>query len=183
MTLRLRVATEADLDRLLAILNGAVIWLQQRGLDQWGGCPWQADELRPSLEAGTLYLAEAGGGPPIATMTLDARPDFDFWTAEDDPQSGLYLSHVAVDRSCRGRGIGSWLLDEATRKAAHDGKKWLRLDAWKTNTQLHVYYRRHGFQQLRTVHVPGRNSGTLFQRYTTATPVVVAPKLRLTESS
>ncbi|MEU1238593.1 GNAT family N-acetyltransferase, partial [Micromonospora aurantiaca] len=74
------------------------------------------------------------------------------------------LSHLAVDRSFSGHGVGAWMLNQAAQRAAHGGKKWLRLDAWKTNTRLHAYYRHHGFQQLRTVHVPGRGSGTLFQR-------------------
>ncbi|MFI7431900.1 hypothetical protein ACIBPB_33560 [Micromonospora sp. NPDC049836] len=91
VTHRLRLAADADLDGLITILNGAVTWLQQQGLDQWGGWPWHAEELRPNIEAGVLWLAEARDGIPIATMTLDDVPDKDFWTPADDPTSALYL--------------------------------------------------------------------------------------------
>jgi ribosomal protein S18 acetylase RimI-like enzyme len=58
---RLRKATEADLEALVAILDGAVAWLGQRGLDQWAGSPWRADELRPGLATGGLRVAETAG--------------------------------------------------------------------------------------------------------------------------
>ncbi|TDC44166.1 GNAT family N-acetyltransferase [Micromonospora sp. KC213] len=81
-----------------------------------------------------LLLAETGDGVPITTMTLDDVPDKDFWTPADHPTSALYLSHLAVDRSFSGHGVGTWMLNQAAQRAAHGGKKWLRLDAWKTNT-------------------------------------------------
>ncbi|GAB7045290.1 GNAT family N-acetyltransferase [Catenuloplanes indicus] len=171
---RLRPATEADLDRLLAVLNGAVTWLRQRGVDQWGGEPWHAAELRPGLKAGALYLAESREAVPVATMTLDDVADEDFWSPEDDLSAALYLRHLAVDRALSGRGIGSWMLGQAARHAARRGKEWLRLDASKTNTRLHAYYRQQGFQQLRTVHVPNRASGARFQRCAASRPASAA---------
>lgn len=55
-------------------------------------------------------------------------------------------------------------------QAARAGKTWLRLDAWRTNTALHDYYRRHGFTDVRIVDLPWRGSGALFQR-PAATPL------------
>ncbi|WP_446214601.1 GNAT family N-acetyltransferase [Micromonospora sp. IBSANI012] len=165
---RMRPAGQADLDALLAILNGAVKWLQRQDLDQWGGHPWHAEELRPSIDAGTLHLAETTSGIPVATMNLDEQPDKDFWRPADDPGAALYLRHLAVERTRSGHGIGAWMMDQATGHARHARKTWLRLDAWRTNTRLHGYYRQHGFQHVRTVDVPGRGSGALFQRSTTA---------------
>lgn len=49
-------------------------------------------------------------------------------------------------------------------RAAEEGAEWVRLDAWRTNTALHAYYLRHGFEHLRTVERAHRNSGALFQR-------------------
>ncbi|MCX4387635.1 hypothetical protein OG777_11920 [Micromonospora peucetia] len=41
---------------------------------------------------------------------------------------------------------------------------YLRLNAWKANAALHCYYLGQGFRHVRTVDVPGRNSGALFER-------------------
>lgn len=104
------------------------------------------------------------GGAPVGTMTLRETPPAGFWDLVDDPADGLYLSRLAVDRRFAGRGLGAWLLDAAGGEAAALGKAWLRLDAWKTNTRLHAYYRRQGFRLVGTVEVAGHGSGALFQR-------------------
>ena len=56
------------------------------------------------------------------------------------------------------------MLDWAADLAAGRGLTWLRLDAWRTSDRLHAYYRRHGFTHMRTVDLPHRGSGAIFQR-------------------
>ncbi|MBB4689050.1 GNAT family N-acetyltransferase [Amycolatopsis jiangsuensis] len=165
MQLQLRPATEDDVDALLSILNTAIPWLTERGLDQWYGVPWRAEELTPGIAAGIVHLV-SDGATPVATMTLNPDADPAFWQPADEPRCALYLTHFGVDRSRGGQGIGTWMIDQAAHRAAGDGKQWLRLDAWKSNTALHAYYRRQGFRHLRTVDVPGRGTGALFQRPT-----------------
>jgi ribosomal protein S18 acetylase RimI-like enzyme len=185
---RLRKAAETDLEALVAILDGAVAWLGRRGLDQWAGSPWRADELRPGLATGALRVAETRAGAdepsratagtppasldagaarsdgvprPVATMTLGEDPA-SHWRPADDLAAALYLSHLAVDRCLAGRGVGAWLLDEAAHEAARRGKRLLRLDAWTSNTRLHDYYRGQGFRLVRIAGHSG--SGALFER-------------------
>lgn len=71
---------------------------------------------------------------------------------------------MVVDRSAAGRDVGGKLLDWAESLAAARGRKWLRLDAWRTNEQLHAYYRRQGFTRFKVVDLSHRGSGALFQR-------------------
>jgi len=52
----------------------------------------------------------------------------------------------------------------AAEMAADAGKQWLRQDAGRTNEDLHAYYRRLGFDHIRTVELPHCGSGALFQR-------------------
>ncbi|WP_328443159.1 GNAT family N-acetyltransferase [Amycolatopsis sp. NBC_00438] len=126
---------------------------------------WARPVVAEERESARLGVAETpGAAQAVATMTLHDEPPEGFWLAEDDPSAALYLSHLAVDRRFAGRGVGTWLLDEAEREAVRRGKVWLRLDAWKTNTRLHAYYLRHGFRPVRIADVPGRGSGALFQR-------------------
>ncbi|MEU7789938.1 GNAT family N-acetyltransferase [Amycolatopsis sp. NPDC049159] len=133
-------------------------------MDQWAGAPWRADELRPGLATGALRVAEtAGPAPvPVATMTLGEEAA-SFWRPADEPAAALYVSHLAVDRAAAGHGVGAWLLDEAAEEAARRGKRWLRLDAWKSNARLHAYYRRSGFRLVRIADGAG-GSGALFER-------------------
>ncbi|WP_392965462.1 hypothetical protein [Streptomyces sp. LN245] len=56
----------------------------------------------------------------------------------------LCVHRMAVSRGAAG-GIGATILDWAGGHAAAQGKKWLRLDAWKDNEGLHRYYKAVGF--------------------------------------
>jgi hypothetical protein len=76
---------------------------------------------------------------------------------------------MIVPRRAAGDDIGGRLLDWTSDLAVSTARRWLRLDAWKTNIALHGYYERHGFAHVRTVSLPHRGSGALFQRLTAGT--------------
>lgn len=162
MTLLLRRAVPGDLDVVVALVEHAARWLGQRGLDQWQYPPRVA-RIAHGVDAGEVYLLEEDD-QPIATITVDEHADPEFWTPADQPDTALYVHRMVVTRNAAGRGIGAALLDWASQRAQHSGKTWLRLDAWRTNTGLHAYYRSRGFQPIRTVTLPHRGSGALFQR-------------------
>jgi ribosomal protein S18 acetylase RimI-like enzyme len=173
LTLTLRRAEAADLPAVLALLAEAAAWLNARGVRQWptGGFP--ASRIEPLIAAGTLYVVEGeAGGPlgdgpaagPIATIALDGYADPEFWTAEDRPEDAYYVHKLCTARACSGLGIGRALLDWAGRRTLADGLRRLRLDCAKTNAALQGYYRSLGFRHVRTVDLPHRASGALFER-------------------
>lgn len=189
LSLTLRRADRADLPAALALLAEAAGWLNERGVRQWpvGGFP--AARIEPLIAAGTLYVLEAGGGRAgglgdledleglkdadgrlgggaalVATMALDGHADPEFWTPDDRPQAAYYVHKLCTSRSCAGLGLGRALLDWATLRALADGLRWLRLDCAKANPGLQGYYRSLGFRHVRTVDLPHRASGALFQR-------------------
>ncbi|MBG0567910.1 GNAT family N-acetyltransferase [Actinoplanes sp. NEAU-A11] len=148
----------------------ASAWLAQKGSDQWQ--PMQTgrlsiDHVRSgiarSIAKGECFIV-LDDQEPIGTITLDSFADPEFWTDEDDPGSALYVHRMIVKRSHAGRGIGGQLLHWANDRAKKAGRRWLRLDAWRTNPTLHEYYRSQGFEQVRVVDLPHRGSGALFQR-------------------
>ncbi len=101
----------------------------------------------------------------MGTVTVQRQADLEWW-ADDDPESALYVHDLAVSRAAAGQSVGAQLLNWAGRLAARSEKPWLRLEAWKTNSVLHRYYLNQGFELLRIVDLPHRNSGALFQRPT-----------------
>ncbi|MEU6669550.1 GNAT family N-acetyltransferase [Streptomyces sp. NPDC046727] len=163
----IQAARPGDLEQVEALWMEARRWLAGRGLDQWQYPPrrWRWVE---AIEAGDCHLV-LRAGRPVATITVDERADPEWWSA-DDPSSALYVHDLAVSRAVAGQALGARLLDWASALAARRGKRWLRLDAWKTNGPLHRYYLEQGFALLRIVDLPHRNSGALFQRPATAPP-------------
>jgi len=182
----LRRATDGDLDGVLALLAETAGWLNGRGVRQWPADGFPAGRITPLIGGGVLYLLErqdgeqgpdldrADGhgredrrvreGRPVATLALDGHADPEFWSRGDDPGSALYVHKLAVARDHAGTGLGEALLDWAGLRALALGKRWLRLDCSKDNSRLQDYYRGQRFAHLRTVDLPHRASGALFQR-------------------
>jgi ribosomal protein S18 acetylase RimI-like enzyme len=163
--LTLRRATENDLPTVLTLLAEAAKWLNAAGVRQWPDGGFPAARIEPIIEQGTMYLLDDGIDPvPAATMAVDGHADPEFWTRNDRPGDALYVHKLAVSRAYSGQGLGEVLLDWAVGRVAEEGRRWLRLDCAKDNPRLQAYYRRLGFRHVRTVDLPHRASGALFER-------------------
>jgi len=156
-------ATVDDLGVVLGVLNEAAAWLHGRGLDQWPD-GFGAARIGPYIARGEVWLVRDDDGRAVATVRLTAEADPAFWTAAERAELALYMSNLAIVRTRAGAGLGALVLRWAGDYAARLGYAWVRADAWRTNARLHAYYRGHGWEHLRTVTVPGRRSGALFQR-------------------
>ena len=170
--LALRRAEAADLKGVLTLLADTAEWLYSRGVRQWPRGGFGPERIEPLIEERVLYLVDDelryleldDTMPPVATIALDGHADPEFWTMADDPRAALYVHKLAVARPWSGSGLGDALLDWAGTAAYDAGLPWLRLDCAKSNPRLQDYYRRRGFRHLRTVDLPHRSSGALFQR-------------------
>lgn len=170
--LTLRRAEPADLRGVLTLLADTADWLLSQGVRQWPRGGFGAERISPLIASGVLYVLDdelrylepEDGAPPVATMALDGAADAEFWTAADAPWDALYVHKLAVARPWSGAGLGHALLDWAGSAVRDAGLSWLRLDCAKANPRLQGYYRSRGFRHVRTVDLPHRASGALFQR-------------------
>ena len=162
--LTIRKADADDAKDVAALIKEAVAWLARLGADQWQGPQFgDPDRIMISLGQGTTW-AVCADGSLIGCVTLDESADPEFWSGSDNPASALYLHRMVVARTRAHEKVGSAILDWASQQAAARGKQWLRLDAWSSNSRLHAYYERQGFQNVRTLRLSHRGSGALFQR-------------------
>jgi ribosomal protein S18 acetylase RimI-like enzyme len=172
VTFLLRRATEEDVPAMVGLRREAEDWLAARGIEQWTQ-KWTSvgdEKLARAARQRRAWVVD-NNDAVAATVTLGG-PDEDLWQIEDGP--ALYLYKLMVARAHAGTGIGAAILDWACDRAARHGYPVLRLDIWPNNHGLAAYYQRHGFQHVRTVTVPGRDTGALFER-----PAAVAPLPRL----
>ena len=153
-------ATPADLATILGFRSEASAWLRERGIDQWSN-PFPPEGILATIEAGETWMAW-DGATPVATITVAREGEPELWNEEERAQPAIYCHKLSVARACSGRGLGAELLDWAGGTAYEEGRRWLRLDAWDTNSSLHRYYRDHGFRFVRMADRPP--SGALFQR-------------------
>ncbi|MEU4686798.1 GNAT family N-acetyltransferase [Streptomyces xinghaiensis] len=161
-SITVRPAEPSEVETIASMWREASRWLKAMGSDQWQYPP-DTVKISRDVRQGTAYIAHRGA-TYLGTITVDESADPDFWTDEDKPNDALYGHRIIVLPAAHGERVGSALLDWASVKALEAGKRWFRVDAWKTNEELGRYYERCGFQHVRTVDLPHRRSGALYQR-------------------
>jgi len=125
-----------------AIVQEAASWLAATGRAMWGPEDYTPEALRPSIEAGELYLAKVNG-EPVGTMILQWE-DPVYWP--DVPRGeSAFVHRLAVKRSAAGKGISGALLDWAKGAARQAGRKYLRLDCDPERPRLCAFYESAGF--------------------------------------
>ena len=141
-------------------------WLRTKGTDQWSD-PETGEKAiakwRASIDEGRAWVVVGERDEVLATVSR-GPVDRDFWRDADRPETALYLYKLIVARDASGRHLGTRVIDWMCRLAALEGRTWVRIDTWRTNTGLHDYYERLGFRHVRTEEPSHRRSGWLAQR-------------------
>jgi GNAT superfamily N-acetyltransferase len=161
----LRRATLDDQDAVWALILHTIQWLRSIGSDQWSTWrTWRGPDgkIARAITGGHMWLL-LDGDDLVGTVTIEPDGDTDFWTPDELAEPALYLSKLAIRRDHAGSELGALLLAFARALAYQQGAQWVRLDAWRTNPKLHAYYTDRGWQYVRDVEQPWRNSGRLYQ--------------------
>ncbi|MDJ0342798.1 GNAT family N-acetyltransferase [Streptomyces sp. H10-C2] len=165
--MKIITASLDDIPRLQQFRTDAAAWLTARGSDQWS-TPYPEDLLHKSIVAGHVYLIFCESSQdPEATVTVDSKADPALWRPEEVLEPALYVHKLTLAQPGRRGGLGARILDWCGDRGARSGARWLRLDAWTTNTGLHRYYQHQGFEHVRTVYAADAfGSGWVAQRPT-----------------
>lgn len=144
-------------------------WLRQRGSDQWSDPETGSRAIskwHESIDEGRAWVILSQDGDVIGTVSRGPA-DTDFWHQNDQLHTAFYLYKLIISRRMAGSGLGSLVLDWASRVAALEGRRWIRIDCWRTAHGLQKYYEDLGFTHVRTETPAHRKSGWLAQRPST----------------
>ena len=164
----LRLAGAADFEAVRSLLKEASRWLGTKNTDQWA-VPWPDENgrntnIRRAIRSGRTWIVLDGGAKPAATLTTSPN-HHGIWPETNGSEPAVYVRRITVSRLYAGLGLGSQLLDWAGLRANRDyGARWIRVDVWTTNTELHEYYRRQGFHYCGLCEIAGYPSAALFQK-------------------
>jgi ribosomal protein S18 acetylase RimI-like enzyme len=163
----LRRADPGDFAAVRNLLREASRWLRTKDTDQWA-VPWpdesgRNENIRRAIAAGRTWILWCG---EQVAATLTASPDdHKIWPEEIRHEKAVYVRRIAVSRRYARLGLGGQLLDWAGLRAEREySARWIRVDVWTTNTELHDYYRRQGFVYCGLSLVPDYPSAALFQK-------------------
>ena len=146
MDLSIRTADESELAEVIGILAECSAWLKAKGIIQWPDRFPEAP-LLSAIGRGEIFVATEAD-TPVATVTLQWR-DPAFW---GDRADAAFIHRLAVRRSHA--GVGSQLLEWASRQALSHDRSFVCLDCLSTNLRLRRYYEDLGFQQVGEVSGP-----------------------------
>lgn len=169
--MRLDLATPDDFPAVLGLIEDARRWLKELGKDQWAE-PWPSEKQRDArvlkgLQDKKTWVVRRGDSA-VATVTMANWHNPKVWASEgatcDLTERAVYLHRLITSRKYAGHGLGEWLINWAAPRArARYGAKWVRIDVWTTNTDLHAYYQNLGFESCGRCPDPTYPSGALFQ--------------------
>jgi ribosomal-protein-alanine N-acetyltransferase len=101
--------------------------------------PWSPGTFRNLLhrDGAELWVAEQLGREGLVGYYV-------LWCVEDQAE----LANIAVDETCRGRGVGSLLLDHALHLARSRGGESIYLEVRVSNATAAAMYESRGFEQI-----------------------------------
>lgn len=164
-----RRAVPRDHETVRSLHEAAPQWLEGKSTDQWAA-PWPDENglnkrIQGAIQAGQTWIAW-DGARPAAILTADPN-DHGIWSARQRNEPAVYIRRLVVSREYAGHGLGGQLLDWAGLRASREyGARFMRVDVWTTNTELHDYYRRQGFKYWGLSPEPEYPSAVLFQKPT-----------------
>jgi GNAT superfamily N-acetyltransferase len=164
--------TEEDLRVVLGLIEDARRWLPTKGTDQWAKpYPDEDSKLRrvkERIKRGETWIVWHGN-VPAATVTIVTKRNTKVWSPEacvcDLSDRAVFVHRLITARDYAGLGLGAALIDWAGIRGRNKyGAKWIRIDVWTTNIELHKYYMGTGFEHCGTYVHPRYPSGALFQK-------------------
>jgi len=171
--MRIELANASEhLGTILGLIEDAREWLWTKDTDQWAS-PWPTEAARNArvlkgLEGEKTWIVW-DGDIPAATATITTQRNAAVWSRStctcDLGERAVFVHRLIVARKYAGRGLGAELIDWAGLRGQRlYGAKWIRIDVWSTNTDLHKYYQNKGFKPCGFCGDPAYPSGALFQK-------------------
>jgi ribosomal protein S18 acetylase RimI-like enzyme len=188
--MKIRPAQAADVAPTLAMFDGIMEWLVDRGrTEQWGTEPWSkqrplVQRIEDRVTRGELRVAvepRAGGGPAdeeipgkeisgeeiLGVIALSGQCS-EYVSPPPEPE--LFINLLGTSRKAKGRNVGGALIDEARAEARRRGVRLVRVDCFAgADGTLRAWYESQGFEAVEpfTVRRPGRPDwpGMLLQQY------------------
>lgn len=170
--MKLRPASERDIDRIMEIIEEGRASLAALGIDQWQGNYPNRSTIRDDISRGDSHVVCLDDGRIAATAVigLDGEPLYDLITdgswltgsTSDNPTYAV-VHRVAVSTTCKGLGVGRFLMTAIEQHAAAVGRLSVRIDTHAGNAPMRKLIERSGYTRCGIVRI-NHNEGTTRER-------------------
>lgn len=146
----LRRAEEKELTIAMELIDQAKAFLKEQGIDQWQtGYPDAACIQRDVTQGKGYFMLDSEAGI-VAYMCIDfdGEPAYDglngTWLTGQDAQYAV-VHRLAVDRSCRGKGLASRAFELIERMCVERAVNSIRIDTDADNAIMKHLLQKNGF--------------------------------------
>lgn len=148
--IQIRVATLADLDAIMQIIEQARLSLHEVGTDQWQyGYPNKA-VLAADIHGLQCFVAESDGViAGLAVLKPGPEKAYEYITGPgwllDSAKPYLVVHRLAVATNNRQRGIASQLVRFAEAMAEQENRSSVRIDTHRGNQPMQRFLEKNGY--------------------------------------
>lgn len=166
--MQFRKATSNDIDDIMDILTHGRRAIAALGIDQWQGGYPHRDIVERDVARRESYVVEDEGAV-IATVMIGFSGEecYDIitdgtWLTQSDSRDPHYavLHRVAVGTRSRGRGVATFLLEEAERIVRAQGFESVRIDTHPGNTPMRKLLEKSGYTACGTIFIAHAEEAT-----------------------
>ncbi|WP_335871676.1 GNAT family N-acetyltransferase [Bacillus sp. 2205SS5-2] len=149
---QIRKGIPADMDRIMAIVQGTIHVMEENQNDQWTEEYPNQEVFRADIYKENLYVAINDQNEPVGMITVDQEqtPEYEYIDWQSNQEA--YIFHrIAVDVKGRGEGIASNLIQHAEKIAVQEGVPYMRTDTYSKNKKAQALFEKNGYKKVGTI--------------------------------
>jgi GNAT superfamily N-acetyltransferase len=153
----MRLATEKDLARIMAIKQDAVQLMTEQGNDQWDATYPTEETFIDYITKGYMYVLEIEG-TIVGMMALVDYEDEEYKTVQWSAEGVEMIIHrLAVAKEATGKGYAKDMIWYAIDKAMKKNMDIIKLDTYFKNKKAQKLFMSMGFDFVGKIHFPQRD--------------------------
>jgi len=163
----IRKSREADLDRLMEIIEEARGTIAALGIEQWQNGYPSREIMEADVAEGASYLVTDGDGI-CGTFALFPGEEPTYrkiyrgsWLTQGDY---VAIHRVAIAVKNRGRGIAEKIMEFSAEYAKKQGTKSLRIDTHPGNVVMRRMLEKNGFSYCGIIHLKNGNERVAYEK-------------------
>lgn len=152
--MKLKKATLADLDTIIAILKDGSNQLAESGVDQWQGDYPSRDQITYDINNGFAYLAQSDDNETVGAIAIVTAPDTSYDTMQgtwlNNSNDYIVIHRVAVHSQHAGHGYATRLFEAVIGNVISDHPeiKSIRIDTHADNKPMQHLIAKMGFTKV-----------------------------------
>lgn len=152
MNMKFRKAKIYDSDKIMAVINNAVIDMEAEGIHQWDCIYPNTDVIKKDIDEGNLYVY-MDEGIIKGLMVLNDFQDEEYKLIKWELDSGrnLVIHRLCIDPSFKGQGLATKFVKFAEEFGRAKNYQSIRLDAFTENKYALNLYKKNGYKLRGTV--------------------------------